>query len=302
MTSCSNQTGPVRQMTRITWVGVVANVFLAAAKIAGGRMCGSVALVADGVHSLSDLVTDAITLVGVSLGARPPDEVHPYGHGRIETICSILIALALMIVGVLLAWDAGRALIRGEASYPGVTMVALASVSIVVKEVMYWLTVRVARRTHSPTLLANAWHHRSDALSSLAVLAGGVAGLAGLPHGDSVAGIVVGMMVVLAGAKIARDGLCEILEQRVDRAITDRIEAVMDDHPQVSSWHKLRTRRVGREVFADVHVQVEPQMTVDQAHEITVMLEDRIRESVDDPINVHIHIEPDDEDSHASLV
>lgn len=293
--------GSVREMRRITWVGVLVNVLLSASKIIGGKMCGSVALVADGVHSLSDLVTDVITLVGVSLGARPPDEQHPYGHGRFETISSILIALALVAVGLLLAFEAARSLLEGEHTYPGATMVVLAVISIVAKEILYWMTIRVARRTGSPTLVANAWHHRSDALSSVAVLAGGVVGLAGFPHGDAVAGIVVGLMVVLAGAKIGHEGLCELLEQSVDEAITVKIRAALDGHPNVRSWHKLRTRRVGREIFADVHVLVDPDMTVVQAHDITVRLELDMRQSVSDPINVSIHIEPF-EDDHHSLV
>ncbi len=285
----------LRENRRITWIGVLANVVLTTAKIAGGKLTGSVSLVADGVHSLSDLVTDVITLVGVSLAARPADEDHPYGHGRFETLSSILIAAALVGVGLLLAREAGAALIAGQGSYPGGTMVVLATVSIVVKELLYWATIKVARRTRSTALVANAWHHRSDALSSVAVLLGGAAGLAGLPYGDSVAGIVVGLMIVLAGAKIGREAACELLEQSVEEAIMKRIRSALDVHAQVRSWHKLRTRRVGREIFADVHVLVDPHMTVTEAHAIADRLEHDIRDAVDDPINVSIHLEPFDE-------
>jgi len=297
MAEVKEQGSTARDVRRVTLWGAVVNVLLAVLKIVGGKLSGSIALVADGVHSLSDLLTDLVVIVGVSLGERPPDDSHPYGHGRFETLASIIVALSLVGVGVYLAWEAASSMLaHHEQTYPGLAMVVLALVSIAAKEAIYRVTRRVARRTKSPAVLANAWHHRSDALSSVAVLLGGAAGLLGLPHGDHVAGIVVGIMVVIAGGKIAYDEVCEILEQGVDKTMLARIQAVLDRHPEVRSWHKLRTRRLGREVFADVHVLVEPDLSVRQGHAIADEVEAELRTATKDPVNISIHIEPFDED------
>jgi cation diffusion facilitator family transporter len=297
MAEVKEQGSTARDVRRVTLWGAVVNVLLAVLKIVGGNLSGSIALVADGVHSLSDLLTDLVVIVGVSLGERPPDVSHPYGHGRFETLASIVVALSLVGVGFYLAWEAASSMLadHGE-TYPGLAMVVLALVSIAAKEAIYRVTRRVARRTKSPAVLANAWHHRSDALSSVAVLLGGAAGLLGLPHGDHVAGIVVGIMVVIAGGKIAYDEVCEILEQGVDETMLARIQAVLDRHPEVRSWHKLRTRKLGREVFADVHVLVEPDLSVRQGHAIADEVEAELRMATKDPVNISIHIEPFDED------
>jgi cation diffusion facilitator family transporter len=206
------------------------------------------------------------------------------------------VALSLVGVGVYLAWEAASSMVvHHEDSDPGLVMIVLALVSIVAKEAIYQLTRRVARRTKSPAVLANAWHHRSDALSSVAVLLGGAAALFGFPHGDHVAGIVVGVMVVIAGGKIAYGELCEILEQGVDEAMLKKIQAVLDRHPEVRSWHKLRTRKQGRQVFADVHVMVEPDLSVRQGHAIADELEHELGKAMRDPINISIHVEPFEE-------
>ncbi|MBW2261297.1 MAG: cation transporter [Deltaproteobacteria bacterium] len=297
MAEMKEQGSTARDVRRVTLWGAVVNVLLAVLKIVGGKLSGSIALVADGVHSLSDLLTDLVVVVGVSLGARPPDDSHPYGHGRFETLAAIIVALSLVGVGIYLAWEASSSmLVHHQKSYPGQVMVILALVSIAAKEAIYRVTRRVARRTKSPAVLANAWHHRSDALSSVAVLLGGAAGMLGFPHGDHVAGIVVGLMVVIAGGKIALDEVSEILEKGVDEAMLAGIQAVLDRHPEVKSWHKLRTRKLGREVFADVHVLVEPDLSVRQGHAIADEVEAELRTATKDPINISIHIEPFDED------
>jgi len=287
-----------RQIRRVTLWGAVANVLLAAVKIVGGELSGSISLVADGIHSLSDLATDVVVVVGVSIGEKPPDASHPYGHGRYETLASILVALALILVGIYVAREAALSMfVHHEDAAPGLVMILLASLSIVVKEALFQVTKVVARRTRSPALLANAWHHRSDALSSVAVLLGGIVGMAGFPHGDHVAGIVVGGMVVVVGGKIGFGNLAELLEHGADQALIEQIRAVLDRHPEVKGWHELRSRKVGREVFADVHVLVSPDLTVRKSHAVADELEEALRRTAKDPINISIHIEPSDDES-----
>ena len=157
---------------RVTWTGAGVNAFLVVLKLAGGLLGNSQALVADAVHSVSDFVTDAVVLIGLSLGRRAPDESHHFGHGRIETLASALVGLSLIGVAIGLGWRAGQDILAGGGSRPTWLAVVVAAVSVVAKEVLFQLTIRVGRRIHSPVVVANAWHHRSDALSSVAVLVG----------------------------------------------------------------------------------------------------------------------------------
>jgi cation diffusion facilitator family transporter len=278
---------------KITIRGAIVNVALAAVKMAVGVVTGSVSLIADGVHSLGDLVTDGIVLLGVHISAAPPDESHQYGHGRFETFAAIAVAIVLIAAGAGLAWKAGDSLYRHEHLVPGLPVLLVALVSIASKEVLYRRTRAVGIRTGSPSLMANAWHHRSDALSSVAVLAGAVAGLAGWSHADQVAGIIVGLMVVSAGGRVAWDGFQELAEHAVEKDVLDRIRECLDTCPDLRGWHRLRTRRVGREVFMDVHVLLDPDLSVAAGHRIVSDLEETIYKSIDTPVSFSIHMEPD---------
>lgn len=295
MTGRGRRTG-ARRIRRVTLWSAAANVLLAAMKIAGGVLSGSIALVADGIHTFSDLVTDIIVLVGVALGDRPPDRDHPYGHGRYETMASILISAALVVTGALLLVQVVRSILGAEKTTPGGVMVALALVSIVVKEILFQVTKKVARETRSTALVANAWHQRSDALSSLAVLLGGVAAILGLPHGDHVAGFIVGMMIVFTGFRVGLKGVSELMETGVDEKVLAEISSVLEKHPEVRDWHALRGRSVGREVFADVHVLLDPDMTVRESHCVADQLEGELRTTLHGNIHITIHVEPHGED------
>ncbi|MBM3957139.1 MAG: cation transporter [Gemmatimonadetes bacterium] len=280
------------QITRVTLVGAVVNVLLAGAKLSVGFLVGSPALVADGAHSFSDLTTDAFVLAGTRFARRPPDESHTYGHGKYETMAALLVGAALVGVGAYLAWGAGLSLYRREHIFAGYPVLAVAAVSIGSKEWMYQATQRVARLVGSAAVSANAWHHRSDALSSVAVVIGAVCGLFGLGHGDQVAAIVVGAMIGMVGARIVFTALVDFTErsipERERRAIARAVEGV----PGVKGWHRLRTRMVGREVFMDVHVLVDARLSVVEAHEIATAVERKVRGSLARPVNLVVHYEP----------
>jgi cation diffusion facilitator family transporter len=281
------------QVIRVTLWGSCVNLFLVGIKLAVGLVVGSAALVADAVHSVSDLGTDLIVILGIRLSSRPADESHSYGHGKFETIAASVIGAVLIGAGLYIASKAGLDLYRQEESFPGYPVIVVAVVSIAAKEATYQVTQRVARRVKSAVLSANAWHHRSDALSSVAVLAGGIAGLAGWGHGDHVAAIAVGVMIATVGLNTLWKVLVELSEGSVSadeqRSIVKAIESV----PGVTSWHRLRTRLVGREVFMDVHVRVHPQLSVAEGHLICSIVERSIVKSVDRPVNVVVHCEPE---------
>ena len=280
------------RIRRITLWGAIVNVFLAVIKIVSGVMSGSVALIADGVHSFSDLLTDVVVVVGVYVSDLPPDKTHPYGHGKYETFASMIVALALGAVGIGIAWEAGSSLYDHEESFPGPVVLIVAFVSIVAKEVLFHATRLVARQTNRPSVLANAWHHRSDALSSVAVLIGGAAGMMGWGHGDQIAGILVGVMVLGVAIKLFAEGARELSEHAVSEDTLARVRQCLDGHTDVRGWHRLRSRKVGREVFMDVHIFLQPDMTVAQGHDIADTLEREIRDMMATPVNITIHMEP----------
>ncbi len=272
---------------------MVVNVILAIMKMAIGLTVSSLAMVADAIHSLSDLVTDAVVLVGARLGAREPDLSHPYGHGRLETFSAVLVALILMAVGAAMVYQATVSIARNESTAPHWGILAGALLSILGKEWLYRVTRKVAVRVHSAAIYANAWHHRSDALSSVAVLIGFIALEAGFGHGDQLAAIAVGLMVVFVGGKVISDSLTELTEGAVDPATVDHIKTIISATPAIRDWHRLRTRTVGREVFLDVHILVDPALNVAAAHEISEKLEKTLDEQISRPVNITVHIEPD---------
>lgn len=279
---------------RITIGGAIVNVLLAGLKMGVGVLVGSVALIADAVHSLGDLATDALVLFGAHISAAPSDESHPYGHGRFETLAAIGVALVLVVTGAALAWKAGVSLYGHEHFTRGVPVLIVALISIAAKETLFRRTRAVGIRTRSHSVMANAWHHRSDALSSVAVLAGAVAGVAGWDYGDHVAAIIVGLMVVSAGGRIAWDGIQELAEHAVEQEVLDQIKSCLDTNPEVRGWHRLRTRRVGREICMDVHVLLDPELSVAAGHRIVSALEETILGHLDTPISFSIHMEPDE--------
>ena len=285
--------GAAKEIRSVTCLGMLVNIALSAVKIVVGVSVSSLAMLADGIHSFSDLATDAIVLAGSRLGAKEPDQSHPYGHGRIETFAAILIALILMAVGGAMAYHASMAIARDESTSPHWAILAGALLSIVAKEWLYRVTKRAATRVHSAAVYANAWHHRSDALSSVAVLVGFVGLLVGFGHGDQVAAVVVGLMVIFVGIRIGGDSLMELTERAVDPETVDHIKKVISANQAIRDWHRLRTRTVGREVFLDVHILVDPALNVAAAHEISEGLEKTLDREISRPVNITVHIEPD---------
>ncbi|TET17706.1 MAG: cation transporter [Dehalococcoidia bacterium] len=283
----------VSQIIRVTIWGLCLNLFLVGLKLAVGIVVGSAALVADAVHSISDLFTDIVVILGIRLSSRPADEDHAYGHGRFETIATSLIGAMLVGAGVFIAWKSGFSLYRGEINIPGYAVVVVAAVSILSKEWIYRVTQRVARRVGSSALHVNAWHHRTDALSSVAVLFGAVAGLLGWGYGDQSAAIVVGVMVSIVGLNALSKVFVELTEGSISgeeqRSIAEAIQGV----PGVKGWHRLRTRLVGREVFMDVHLLVDSRLSVAEGHRICSTVESAIMQTVQRPINIVVHCEPE---------
>jgi cation diffusion facilitator family transporter len=282
-----------RQIKSITYLGMAINIALSVIKVVIGLLATSLALVADGIHSLSDVATDAAVLLGLHLGSRKPDQSHPYGHGRAETFSAGLVAIILIVVGGAMIYYATLAIARDEVTSPRFAVLIAAVISIVAKEWLYRITQKAAIASHSTALYANAWHHRSDALSSVAVVIGFISLEFGFGHGDQVAAIAVGLMIVWVGVKVIGDAFRELTEAAVDPDTIEHIKKIINSDSAIRQWHKLRTRTVGREVFLDLHILVDPDLKITAAHEITERLEKTLDEQITRPINITVHVEPD---------
>ena len=286
------------EIRSVTYLGVVVNIVLAIVKVAVGIFAHSIALVADGIHSFSDMATDVVVLLGIHFGSKKPDSKYPYGHGRIETFAAAIVAIVLMIVGGFMIYRAAFAIAKmhygtDQAPFVGQAVLWVAMFSVFSKELIYRVTREVAVKTKSSALYANAWHHRSDALSSIAVVIGFIATRFGYHHGDQLAAITVGLMIILVGVKIIGKCLEEFAERSVDSQTMAQIERIISSETMIKDWHKLRTRSVGREIFIDLHILVDPELNITDAHEITEVLERSMRQNISCPINLTVNVEPD---------
>jgi cation diffusion facilitator family transporter len=293
--------GPItpreRKIRSVTLWGALLNVILMIIKIATGLLIRSSALIADGIHSLTDLATDLIILLGARLSSRPADETHPYGHRKFDTIASQMIAFILIAVGFGFVFSAGTAINSKEVNYPGLLMLAVAALSVISKEILFYVTRKISRITHSAALYANAWHHRSDSFSSIAVLIGGVASLLGWGYADHMATIVVGIMIMGVAGKIFYDNLIELTEHSADKKSIQTIQKILSQAEDISAWHALRTRSLGGELFLDFHVIVDSELTVRESHSITERIEKQIQSELSKPVNILIHIDPEKSDN-----
>ncbi len=287
-----NQSEDTRNIHSITYWGMFVNILLSILKIIVGAFIRSTALIADGIHSFTDLITDITVIISTGVARKPPDPQHPYGHGKFETIGTQLIGLILIIVGAGIAWQALTNLYRHVESFPGPLVVIVALISVISKEILFQLTKHIAVKRNSPSLYANAWHHRSDALSSVAVLIGGILSLFGFGHGDQIAGLVVGMMIIFVAVKIILKGLAELTEHAIDEKLVDVVKEVLKNHESIKDWHKLRSRKIGAEISVDVHIHVDPNLSVLESHNLTREIEQLIEEKITHPVHTLIHVEP----------
>lgn len=277
----------------VTLVGAVANIALSALKIAGGVFGNSAAMIADGVHSLSDLATDITVLVTLRLANRPKDKTHPYGHGKIETFGALIVGLVLVGVAFELFFDGIRALIAGQSTSPTILALIAALVSIVVKELLYRYTVTVGKKTGQISVMANAWHHRTDALSSIAAAVGIGGAMFGIDYLDQAAAVGVSLFIAQAGARIAWTAFSDLIDASIDPKTIDKFKTVIESMREVQCYHALRTRKVGSDILIDVHIQISADTTVAQGHRIGGILKSRLMQSDSNVADVLVHVEPD---------
>lgn len=288
-----------KKAARVTWVGFFTNLILSAAKIVAGVVGRSSAMVADGIHSLSDFVTDFIVIIFIKISSKNEDSDHPYGHGKFETFATMLISFALFIVAIGIFYSGsvkiyevlnGRTIER-----PTYLALIMAAVSIVVKEGLYWYTIIIGRKIDSPAVIANGWHHRSDAFSSIGTLIG-ISGAMFLGERwrilDPITSVIVGIFIVAVACKLARPSIQELLEMSLPQEIEQNIEQKIRETPGVITFHHLRTRKNGNTFIIDMHIKVDARSSIVEAHDIATHVENNLKAAFGKHTQVNVHIEP----------
>lgn len=282
-------------ITRTSLISALINLLLSGFKILVGLIGHSQALIADGIHSLSDLLSDALVYVAGHHAAQQPDQRHPYGHARYETVATLVLGLLLLAVALGIAWDAIWRLFEPSALlHPGPLALIAALLSIGVKEWLYWWTLGYAKRVGSDLLRANAWHHRSDAISSIVVLIGIGGSMAGLPYLDAIAACIVALMIAHIAWGLGWGAVKELVDTGVESDHLAEIRRTICSVGGVRDIHMLRTRRLGGQILADVHVLVDPEISVSEGHLISLLVEQRLKREME-VTDVTVHIDPEDD-------
>jgi cation diffusion facilitator family transporter len=279
---------------RVTWIALLINIILASIKFAAGFFGRSQALIADAIHSLTDTTTDLAVIAGSHFWSRPPDESHPYGHRRLETLVTVFIGLMLAAAGVGIAWDAISTLRDKDSSPPGWIALLAAMICILTKEVLYRWTAAAGKKIKSPALAANAWHQRSDAISSLPVLiaVGGALLFPSWSFLDHVGAVVVSIFILHAALKIVWPGISELIDAGAPQDIQKKISYAARSNPGVQEVHKVRTRYISSSILVDMHIVVDGSISVRAGHAIADEVENQIIECIPNVLGVTIHVDP----------
>lgn len=288
-----------KETYRVTIAGSIINILLLAFKFAAGILGHSAAMIADAIHSLTDFVTDAIVLVFVRLGSKPTDRDHDYGHGKYETLASAIIGVSLLVVGMMICYSGVtktyHAMCGEPLQQPGFIALAAAVASVVLKEWAYRFTVRVGRRCHSEAVVANAWHHRSDALSSVGTTVGiGGAIILGEKWAvlDPLTAIVVSFFIMKAAWSVLSKAVGELTDGSLPKETEDEIEKIVSEDNEVSVVHNLCTRRIGNRIAIEMHVRMPGETSLYVAHHHATEIEQRLKQRFGADTHISIHLEP----------
>lgn len=288
-----------RRIYRVTLAGSIVNLLLLVLKFLAGILGHSAAMIADAVHSLSDFLTDIVVIAFVKLSSKPADDDHHYGHGKYETIATSIIGMALMVVAGMLGYNGFEkiiSVIKGQQlQSPGIIAFVAAIVSIVFKEGIFRLTRKVAREVDSQALEANAWHHRSDALSSIGTAIGiGGAVLLGSKWAilDPIAAVIVSILIFITAFRLLRQASGELLEESLPKETQAQIAAIVAQDPLVSDIHNLHTRRIGSIIAIEMHLRLPADISLREAHEHATAIENALRQTFGSGTHIMLHIEP----------
>lgn len=284
------------QARKVTLIGAGVNTLLGIMKVVAGTLCYSHALIADGLHSFADLFTDMMVLFASKYGNQDADEAHPYGHQRIETAATLMLSLLLILTGAAIAWDSLQHILVHAIQTPSIYALPFAVISVVGNELLFFLTKRVGQRIQSPLIIANAWHHRSDSASSGVVVLGILGSIVGYAYLDPAAAILVGGLIVKMGFDYGWDSVKELVDTGVEPAQIEDIRRVISEVDGVYKVHQLRNRKMGGDIFVDVHVLVSPWISVSEGHQIAQRVHFSLMAANTQIKDVTVHIDPEDDE------
>ena len=281
--------------TRVSLVSIAGNAVLSLFKLLAGVLAHSGAMISDAVHSASDVLSSIIVIIGVKLSVRAPDKEHPYGHERFECVAAIVLAVVLAVTGLLIGYKAfGSIEGRGTQPMPGVLALVAAAVSIVVKEAMYWYTRFFGKRLNSASLMASAWDHRSDALSSVGALVGIAGARMGHPVMEPIASLVICLFILKAAYDIFRDAMGKMVDRAADAETEKSLTDCVLSEKEVRGIDKLRTREFGSRIYVDLEIRLDGSMTLYDAHAIAERVHDRIEREFPSVKHIMVHVNPDE--------
>lgn len=280
---------------KVSWVSVAVNLILSAGKLLAGIFANSGAMISDAVHSASDVFSTFIVMIGVNISSKQADENHRYGHERFESVASVTLALILLETGLLIGWKGLKTIFSGsyeDLTAPGALALVAAVVSIVVKEWMYWYTRAAAKKIHSDALMADAWHHRSDSLSSIGALVGIGFAMAGFPIMDSVASVVICVFIVKAAVDIFRDAVDKMVDRSCDQETLEKMSALILAQPGVLGLDLLQTRLFGAKIYVDAEIAVQADLPLQKAHAIAEEVHDKMEKEFPMVKHCMVHVNP----------
>lgn len=284
------------QARKVTLIGAAVNTLLGLVKVVGGFLFYSHALIADGLHSFSDLFTDMMVLFASKYGSQDADDGHPYGHQRIETAATLILALLLILTGIGIAWDSLQHIVSHTVQSTHYLALLIAAISVVANEVLFYVTKRAGQRIQSPLIIANAWHHRSDSASSGIVLVGILGSLFGYTLFDLLAATLVGALIVKMGIDYGWDSVKELVDTGVAPAQVAEIRHAINQVDGVCKIHQLRNRKMGSDVLVDVHILVSPWISVSEGHQIAQRVHYALMRAIAEIKDVTVHVDPEDDE------
>jgi cation diffusion facilitator family transporter len=290
------------QAKKITFIGAAVNTLQGIIKVLGGLWFNSHALIADGFHSFSDLLTDLMVIFASHYGSQDPDETHPYGHQRIETATTLALSLLLIIAGFGIGWHAYDEWAHHVLEQPTYGALVIAALSICINEILFFITLKVGNKIRSELVKANAWHHRSDSASALVVCLGILGAMMGYPSLDAFAAMIVAVLIMKMGLEYAWNSVKELVDTAVPPEITRNIETVIASVPGVNKIHQLRTRSMGAHILVDVHILVSSYLSVSEGHYIAQHVHKVLMQSIPLIQDVTVHVDPEDDELYPPSV
>ncbi len=275
---------------------IIVNVVLFIYKLIAGIIGHSLAMISDAVHSLSDVLSTIIVMIGIKLSNKEADKEHPYGHERFESVAAIILAGILIATGIGIGYSGIQTILAGDYSsiiIPGRIALIAAIISILVKEAMYWYTRKAAKKTDSGALMADAWHHRSDALSSIGSFIGILGAQIGFPVMDAVASLVISLIIIKVSIDIFRDATSKMTDRAVDEETQEQIREIALAHDHVLAIDQLKTRMFGNKIYVDIEIRLDKDISLDVSHDIAHEVHDAIEEQIDNVKHCMVHVNPD---------